>query len=315
MAEPTYIGRFAPSPSGPLHLGSLVCALASYLDAKANHGKWLVRIEDIDPPREQAGADKLILNSLKAHGLYWDDEVGYQSKFHQRYFARLNELKQKKLSYHCNCTRKRLKTLSNLYDGHCRLRLLTHKTPSAIRLNTDDASRVTQTENGVSFNDLIQGDIYENIQKSGDFIVHRKDGLFAYQLAVSSDDTAQKITRVVRGSDLLETTNKQILLMALFGTAPPSYAHIPVLVDEYGNKLSKQNHAPAIKNDAVVSNLNLAMKALGLPLAMSEQTHDVDELLKLAVNKWALAGFKQFSLFKTKSSDKSCVRQIPINSL
>lgn len=265
-----YIGRFAPSPSGPLHFGSLVCALASYLDAKAHNGLWLLRIEDIDPPREQPGAADQIKRTLEAHGLFWDGEVRYQSKRSDAYWDILNELKKQDLIYECNCTRKRLAPLQGRYDGHCRQQP-PKAGPSALRLKVSDLPqnyRHIQTD--IEFNDRIVGLQRESLHEvSGDFIIHRKDGLFAYQLAVVADDIEQGITDIVRGDDLLDTTARQIYLYKLLGMPIPSFAHIPVIRDEYGNKLSKQNHAPAVDNTDAIANLKnacrLLWQSLGLP--------------------------------------------------
>ncbi len=279
-----YIGRFAPSPSGPLHFGSLVCAFASFLDARSNHGQWLVRIEDIDPPREQTGADQQILESLQAHQLYWDSDVLYQSSKSARYWEILDHLDSRGLSYACNCTRRRLNNLGGHYDGHCRVKTVDRSQPHAIRINTQLACKQLQRDQALSFVDCIQGISGEDFGVSGDFIIHRKDGLFAYQLAVSCDDVDQHITHVVRGSDLLETTAKQILMMLLLGGEVPSYAHIPVVTSDDGAKLSKQNHAPAIDNSTPLTNLYKACFALGLQPSKTIRT--VEQLLAWAINAW-----------------------------
>ena len=294
-----YIGRFAPSPSGPLHLGSLCCALASYLDAKANHGTWLVRIEDIDPPREQPGADQLILKCLQAHGLHWDEDVRYQSQQSKAYEQALASLRSQALSYRCDCTRKRLNSLNGRYDGHCLSVAPDEKTPCAIRLNTSAALQHNSHSN-IQFNDLIQGQISEDFQQSGDFVIHRKDGLFAYQLAVSFDDVDQHITHIVRGCDLLETTPKQILLIKLLGGTPPSYAHIPVLASEPGMKLSKQNHAAAVDHHNALSNLNKACIALGMP-----PPKDITQIEHLLT--WATEHWRPETLFQQREVLEGCL--------
>ncbi|WP_370981091.1 tRNA glutamyl-Q(34) synthetase GluQRS [Agaribacterium sp. ZY112] len=281
-----YRGRFAPSPSGPLHFGSLVCALASWLDARAHQGQWLLRIEDIDPPREQAGADLLIIDSLKQHGLDWDESHSYQSQHQHRYQQQLQNLKEQGLSYRCNCNRKRLKELTGCYDGHCRLRTLPVNTPAATRLNCDLAF---SRQSLFSFQDRAQGLQKEDLAQSGDFIIHRKDGLFAYQLAVSCDDSHQGITHVVRGSDLLETTCKQVALMTLFGASTPNYLHIPVISSSAGQKLSKQNHAPALNNTEALENVKRACRALGM------DTHSAPRELR-ALLTWATERWPQLNL-------------------
>lgn len=270
-----YIGRFAPSPSGPLHFGSLVCALASYIDAKRHSGRWLLRIEDIDPPREQTGARDAILRCLEAHGLFWDGEVRYQSTRSDAYLRTLNWLQQQDLTYRCNCTRKRLSPLEGHYDGHCRRRPPTDDQPVALRLKVGDLPpKYQQFSSCIRFTDRIKGEVEEDLARTGgDFVIHRKDGFFAYQLAVVVDDIEQGITDVVRGDDLLDTTAKQIWLYKLLGKQPPSYAHIPVIRDTCGNKLSKQNHAPAVDNSKASFNLLEAAAALelNLPSSIDEQ--------------------------------------------
>ena len=240
-----YIGRFAPSPSGPLHFGSLVCALASYLDARANRGQWLVRIEDIDPPREQPGATDTILQYLELHHLHWDGEVIYQSQRSEIYLDTLQQLGGRSLSYRCDCSRKRLAGLSGCYDRYCQSRKISASIPAAIRLSVRRSlEELRGFTNPVTFLDGIQGAQAEDLLMGGDFIIHRKDGLFAYQLAVVVDDILQNITHVVRGADLLDTTARQILLFHVLGKPAPHYSHVPVMADAQGNKLSKQNRAP-----------------------------------------------------------------------
>ncbi len=289
-----YCGRFAPSPSGPLHLGSLICALASYLDARAHKGRWLLRIEDIDPPREEPGASDSIALCLQAHGLHWDDEIRYQSHRNAAYEQALARMTQAGLSYFCDCTRRRLSPLGGKYDGHCRQRNLTVPPAAALRLNTD---RACGTSRRVEFKDRIQGRQHEDFDKTGDFIIHRKDGLFAYQLAVSVDDLDQGITDVVRGADLLDTTAKQVLVMRVLDGLAPRYAHIPVLVDPQGRKLSKQNHAPALDNTRAAENLRLACRALSIELP--RHLHDTDKMLEWAIPRWqpeALCGQKEIAI-------------------
>ena len=283
-----YIGRFAPSPSGPLHLGSLVCALASFLDAKANHGSWLVRIEDIDPPREQAGADQIILDSLQKHGLNWDDEVVYQSTRSQAYREALNIIHERKLSYFCTCNRKRVLDLAGRYDGLCRYQIQNPSVSASIRLNNE--AFFSGSDQCISLEDNVQGEVREDFALTGDIIIHRKDGLFAYQLAVSVDDVWQGITHVVRGCDLLEATPKQTLLMKVLGHEAPVYSHIPVLVDSQGRKFSKQNHAEAIQNESALINLKRACLALALtPPDGFKNPHD---LIAWATEAWNIKRLK-----------------------
>jgi glutamyl-Q tRNA(Asp) synthetase len=281
-----YVGRFAPSPSGPLHFGSLVTALASYLDAKRHNGQWLLRIEDIDPPREQPGAAEAIKRTLEAHGLFWDGEVRYQSDRGEAYQYYINELRKLDLIYECHCTRARLNKLNGPYDGHCRHHKTFHS-PSALRLKVTDLPKSFQHISPIiEFIDRVHGHQKENLsQTSGDFIIHRKDGLFAYQMAVVIDDIDQDITNIVRGDDLLDTTARQIFLYYLLGKTPPSFAHIPVILDTHGNKLSKQNHAPALDNSTPLQNLRLALNALNMP-CMTDTC--ITDCLHGAVQAWVL---------------------------
>jgi len=287
-----YRGRFAPSPSGPLHFGSLVCALASYLDAKANHGKWLVRIEDIDPPREQKGASESILETLQAHGLFWDEELLYQSSRSEAYQKTLAYFLENNLAYRCACTRKRLLDLPGVYDGYCLNTRPQKNQAAALRLNLKSCLR--QIHSKTSFIDLIQGEQSDSLKQTGDFVIHRKDGLFAYQLAVVIDDIAQEITRVVRGVDLLDTTSQQLYLFQLLGRSQPQYAHIPVLVDTTGNKLSKQNHAIPVANQNALENLRTAFQLLGMQTS-STLANDIPRLLEWGIAHWNLENVPQCS--------------------
>lgn len=210
-----YRGRFAPSPTGPLHFGSMVAAIASYLDARASGGEFLVRIEDIDTLRCVPGADRIILRQLEAHGIEWDGEVVYQSQRRDRYAAALNKLAAQ--TYPCACTRR------ESADCKCREGLPPGRRPRAVRLRGDGAT--------------------------GDFILKRADGLWAYQLAVVVDDAEQGITHVVRGADLEDSTRGQQYLFRLLQHPPPEYFHVPIALDEQGKKLSKQNRAPAVPTD------------------------------------------------------------------
>lgn len=280
MPQP-YVGRFAPSPSGPLHLGSLVCALASYLDAKAHNGQWLVRMEDIDPVREQAGAADSILQTLEAHGLEWDSDVRYQSTRSDAYMATLDKLDQQGLTYRCSCTRKRLNTLDGRYDGFCRQHPPAVSTPAAMRLIADNPPEPFRGCNApIEFHDRVVGTVNGALTEiGGDFIIHRKDGMFAYQLAVVVDDIDQRVSHIVRGDDLLNTTAKQIYLYRLLGHRVPSFAHIPVVVDECGHKLCKQLHAPAINNKNPRANLIQALQHLSIPIESSTKDMDVKDIL------------------------------------
>ncbi|CAH9056130.1 Glutamyl-Q tRNA(Asp) synthetase [Pseudoalteromonas sp. CIP111854] len=275
----SYRGRFAPSPSGPLHFGSLVAALASYLAAKSQQGQWLVRIEDIDTPRVVKGADSDILHTLEAYGLYWDDSVVYQSQRHSLYEDALYQLQQQSIVYACQCTRKEIKQRGGLYDNHCKeLNLPLLK----------NALRLQQHFPVESFNDQVQGRI--KIPKDiafEDYIIKRRDGLFAYQLVVVLDDIDQGITHVVRGADLLEPTARQLGLFQQLKQRAPHYAHIPLVVAKPGFKLSKQNHAPAIDKQNPVPATLAALRFLGIIPPPELATASIEEILTWAVNAFS----------------------------
>ena len=273
----TYIGRFAPSPSGPLHFGSLVAALASYLDARANHGKWLVRMEDIDPPREQPGAADLILKALDAYGLHWDGSVLYQSSRSEAYDQAIADLQSKGLVYCCTCTRKDLHGSNGVYPGNCRGQKQSDK-PHSLRVQCPDSN--------ISFDDLIQNKTSSSLKELGDFIIKRKDGLYAYQLAVCADDAYQGITHVIRGSDLLYATPWQLSLQSMMGVESPAYGHFPVITHDDGGKLSKQNHAPAISLDDPVPALVTALKALGQNPDQQLADCSVNDIIEWGVQHW-----------------------------
>jgi len=253
-----YVGRFAPSPTGPLHIGSLIAAVASYADARHHSGRWLLRIEDLDPPREPPGASQRILHTLVAHGLHWDGEPLLQSQRQAHYAANLEYLQRAGLCYYCDCSRARQAKHHGIYDGHCRLR---H--PDA---NAQVAIRVQVNDSPINFDDAIQGPQSQCLSHAvGDFVIRRKDGLYAYQLAVVVDDAEQHISHVVRGADLLSSTARQIYLQRLLGLPTPQYAHFPVAGDSKGHKLSKQNHAEPIDDSQASSNLRAALRFLRQP--------------------------------------------------
>ncbi|MGI1680061.1 MAG: tRNA glutamyl-Q(34) synthetase GluQRS [Cellvibrionaceae bacterium] len=241
----SYIGRFAPSPTGDLHFGSLVGALASFLDARSNNGKWLVRIEDLDPPREILGSADSILKSLESHRLLWDDSVLFQSSRLDAYEQTLNFLSDHQLTFNCSCSRKSLSASDGIYDGQCRHKKHNSDTPTAARLKVYDLPEAFKSVSSlISFDDIFMGGQSEDISTTaGDYIIHRKDGLFAYQLAVVVDDIFQNITHVIRGSDLLGSTAQQIFLFSLLGQKKLQYGHYPVVLDRSGEKLSKKNQA------------------------------------------------------------------------
>ena len=277
--EPLYVGRFAPSPTGPLHFGSLVAALTSYLDAKFNNGLWLVRMEDLDPPRAPAGTSDLILNQLLTLGLEWDREVLFQSTRLDAYESALDELRQKSLTYRCDCTRSSIRAKGGIYDGYCRTR---EKAPAhnfAIRVRTPNRL--------IKFQDEIRGPLEQNLEKEvGDFVVLRKDKLFAYHLAVVVDDDFQQITHIVRGGDLLDSTPRQIYLQKKLGLRTPNYAHIPIAVNDQDVKLSKQNFSQGIEVKDASALVFKSLKFLGQDPPNIMIKASVREQLQWAMGNW-----------------------------
>lgn len=274
----TYRGRFAPSPSGPLHLGSLVAAVGSYLDAKSQQGVWLVRIEDIDPPREMPGASSDILHTLDQHGLVWDETVRYQSQQSELYEHNLQQLQQKSLTYYCDCTRKLIQQRGGHYHGFCRERGL---------LQNGSSLRFKNLSPVAEFNDMLQGQIFtDKAFANEDFILKRKDGLYAYHLAVVSDDIDQQVSHVVRGSDLLQPTACQIALYQQLDKTPPHYLHLPVIVTQPGLKLSKQNHAPALDNQKAAQNLTQVLIWLNHAPPKEIANSSCADILKWAEQNW-----------------------------
>jgi len=278
-----YIGRFAPSPSGPLHLGSLTAALASYMQARARNGRWLLRIEDLDPPREPRGTAERIMDCLHHHGFVADDPVWFQSERHPAYEDALSQLRDAGRLFACSCTRAALRQAydsqgTQAYPGTCKS-LGQPEDGCALRLRLGDESSHT-------FIDKHLGPQSEDVRNTcGDFVVRRRDGLFAYQLAVVVDDAAQGITEVVRGADLLDNTARQIHLQQALGLATPDYLHIPVLLDNNGLKLSKQNHAPAIDDSTPLQNLHAAWRLLGqAPLEAAHSS--CEEFHAAAAQQW-----------------------------
>jgi glutamyl-Q tRNA(Asp) synthetase len=277
-----YCGRFAPSPTGPLHLGSLAAALASWLDARAHGGRWLVRIEDIDPPREEAGAAQAQLAALAALGLQPDEPPTFQSANTHRYLDAAARLQAAGRVYRCACSRtaveeaaRRLGLASNVYPGTCRDRNLTSEATSL---------RVRVPAQVVSFTDRACGPFWQHLENEvGDFVVQRADGLWAYQLAVVVDDGVQAITDVVRGADLLDNTPRQIYLQQLLGLPTPRYLHVAVARNAAGEKLSKQSGAPALDLSDPLEQLELGWRHLRF--AASGAT-TVAEFLSHAVKAW-----------------------------
>ena len=258
----TYRGRFAPSPTGPLHFGSLVAALASWLDARANGGQWLVRIEDVDTTRTAPGAAEEILRALEAFGLHWDGEVVRQSDRTGRYRDALEALRHEGLVYRCKCSRREIADSAiqgiegMIYPGTCR--------DLALAPGIDGAERLRVPDRTIVFVDRVMGRVAQNVAREiGDFVLRRRDGLFAYQLAVAIDDAEQGITDVVRGSDLLLSTPRQIVLQQSLSLPTPRYLHIPVATNTQGQKLSKQTRAAPIDPRAPSTALMEALSFLG----------------------------------------------------
>lgn len=280
-----YVGRFAPSPSGPLHFGSLIAAVGSYLQAKSQHGQWLVRIEDIDPPREVAGASQLILSTLEQFGLYWDQDVIYQSQRTQAYDEAIALLNDKDLTYYCRCTRKQIQSQGHFYQGQCRDKQYPPEN-AALRIKTTTAI--------TAFTDILHGEIkIDEGLAAEDFIIHRKDGLYAYNLAVVVDDISQGITEIVRGADLIDPTGRQLYLYQQFNQPAPSYLHLPLVSNADGNKLSKQNHAPALNSRNAKPLLINAFEFLGLPTSPELQDLSLEALLSWAVSRWSVQKIPQ----------------------
>jgi len=280
-----YRGRFAPSPTGPLHFGSLVAAVGSFLEARTRGGEWLLRMEDLDPPRVAAGAARDILRTLTACGLEWDGPVAYQSARSAAYHCALHRLRGLGLVYPCACSRREIAdsaiagTEGPVYPGTCRRGFATGKTARALRLNTSGAA--------VAFEDALQGRIECGLEReSGDFVLYRADGVFAYQLAVVVDDAEQGITDVVRGADLLACTPRQIYIQKLLGLPRPRYAHLPVAVNARGEKLSKQTQALPVDAARPLPALLAALSFLGQSPPRDLAT--VSDLWAWAVRNWEL---------------------------
>lgn len=301
ISQSGYRGRFAPSPSGPLHFGSLVAALASYLDARQAGGRWLLRMEDIDPLREVPGAASSILKSLEAHGLLWDESVQYQSQRLSTYQDILADLQQRGLVYPCPCSRKELRENAQQHRADCRQRRVDSQQAHALRF-------ALKTER-VEFDDLIQGWQEGLISDADDFIVRRRDGYFAYQLVVVVDDYEQSITTVIRGSDLLESTPLQLKLYNSLEWIPPAFGHFPVVVDGTGKKLSKQHFSPSIASRPALLNLSQAALVLKL-IAPGERLPDTpEELIKFLLPKWSRARYtSQRTLLEPESNQNQAAQ-------
>ena len=267
-----------------------MAALASYLHAKHQSSKWLVRIEDIDPPREVPGSSDTILRQLEQHGLFWDDQIIYQSTHVDKFNDILQQLQDRHLTYNCQCNRQRLLSLGGVYDGKCsQLGLNAHDT--SLRLAISCLDRVENSQPlRISFTDNIMGQYSQHIRREiGDFILRRRDGLVSYHLAVVVDDQDQGITEVVRGADLLDSTPRQILLQQCLGYSTPTYTHIPLAINDEGQKLSKQTHAKALISGQEKENLWLALKWLNQNPAPELKENTIAEILDWGINNWTLS--------------------------
>jgi len=292
---PSYIGRFAPTPSGPLHSGSLLAALASFLDARSQQGKWLVRIENTDPPREQPGASNEILNALEAHQLFWDDSVAYQSERTHLYQNATATLLEQDLAFYCTCSRLQLKD-QPIYPGTCRRCRQAPDNPAAIRVICQPIT--------ISFDDRIQGQQnHQMAEEVGDFIIYRKDLLPAYQLATAVDDALQGITHVVRGYDLLDSTPRQMYLQHMLKHHSASYAHIPVLAKSDGQKLSKQNLATPLSLATCNNNLVKALSLLNQNPPAELLGASCTDILDWATRNWQLKKIPSIAAMKQVHPD------------
>jgi glutamyl-Q tRNA(Asp) synthetase len=283
-----YRGRFAPTPSGPLHFGSLVAAAGSYLQARHARGQWLVRIEDLDPPRAVPGAADDILRTLEAFGFEWDDKVLYQSTRTVAYQQALEQLREQGLSYPCSCTRSELQALNNEaagngdelhYPGRCRR--------GALHVAGSHAWRFQVPAQPISYTDGLQGVQTINLDDSiGDFVIKRRDGWFAYQLAVVVDDAEQGITEVVRGADLLLNTPRQMALQRALGMPMPAYTHLPLAMDQHGHKLAKSSAAAPIDSNNAAQTLWRALRFLSQPIPDEMREATLTTIWSWAIAQW-----------------------------
>ncbi len=284
--QPVVRGRFAPSPTGPLHFGSLIAAMGSFLESKRCNGEWLVRIEDVDTARAMPGSSDVILRTLERCGLHWDGPVWYQSQRTEFYQAALDRLMEAGLAYPCACSRRdlafnpRARDGSPIYSGACRSGVRQPERSRAIRLRVNNAP--------IIFHDRIQGTFKQNLESEvGDFVIRRADGLFAYQLAVVVDDAAQGINQVVRGCDLLDSTSRQIYLQRRLHLPTPDYAHLPVVLDACGEKQSKQTGAKPLDDRNPAPALWAALQFLG-----QQPPSDLIRKSPAIILDWALAHWR-----------------------
>lgn len=304
LTSQVYRGRFAPSPTGPLHFGSLVTAVGSYLDAKSHDGKWLVRIEDLDSSREVPGASRDILVLLEQLGMEWDGGVVYQSRRHELYRAALSELQKKALVYVCTCSRKEIADSAMpgicgpVYPGTCR-----NTSKNAAEQNKrkrQGALRVKTDQRTIALTDRVRGILSQQIGKDiGDFVLHRADAVFAYQFAVVVDDAEQNITHVVRGADLLDSTPRQIYLQQLLGFPTPDYMHLPIVTNAKGEKLSKQTFAAPVSRFDVLFQLVAALKFLGQNPPEELLDSDLNTFWQWAIQHWNISDITSTGIQQT----------------
>jgi glutamyl-Q tRNA(Asp) synthetase len=285
----SYVGRFAPSPTGPLHIGSLATAVASFLHARQAAGNWLVRIEDIDPPREVRGASDKILRTLEAYELFWDGQVIFQSARHAAYAAACSRLQSSKLAFRCSCTRSALRAdgegPAGPYPGTCRLRT-SHDQATAVRVEVAERSVVR-------FVDGLQGPIEAEVDKvAGDYVIWRRDGLPAYHLAVVIDDADERVTTVVRGVDLLDSTAVHLHLQATLGLPSPAYFHLPVVVNAEAQKLSKQTGATPIDGLNPSTTAATVLELLGAQIPAALRGAPPRELWAWASENWRIESLR-----------------------
>ncbi|MDH5711367.1 MAG: tRNA glutamyl-Q(34) synthetase GluQRS [Gammaproteobacteria bacterium] len=291
MNNPIYRGRFAPSPTGNLHFGTLLAAVGSYLQARSRHGQWLMRIEDVDTTRRVEGASDALLRALEKFGFEWDGSEVYQSARTELYEATLATLTEKELIYPCTCSRRQLTDLgeAQIYPGHCRHHHLPLKEEHALRLKVSDQI--------ISFDDCVMGHYQQHLaSECGDFVIRRRDGLFAYQLAVVVDDAEQGITEVVRGTDLLDSTPRQIYLQQQLGYPQPDYLHLPLLVDEHGQKLGKSTGAAALDLKHPAVSLHAALKLLGQQPPEELASDNLPTVWQWAIEHWDIAAIPRHNL-------------------
>jgi len=275
----TYRGRFAPSPTGDLHFGSLIAAVGSFLQAKSQNGIWLIRVEDLDPPREVAGSAERIISDLAAFGMQSDEDVVYQGTRIPVYKAALEDLLARNLAFWCGCSRRHLPD-KRVYPGTCREEIPSDRERRSVRLKADRGL--------IEINDKIQGRYCQDLKHDvGDFIIRRGDGLIAYQLATAVDDAWQGITEVVRGADLLNSTPRQVYLQQCLGLPTPGYAHLPVVLGENGKKLSKRTMADPVTGGDPATALATSLSFLGHP--PPADLNGLDQLWRWALENWDIS--------------------------